>query len=149
MKDPEKRREFTNELLKNSLTRKVQFLTRDQLFEFFKLNEENQLAYKIKMVDTDPSGQSLPPAIQETTMMIEKIKSDDRIFLAIGIDHRDVMPSMAKLGLTNDPEFIAMRDEIQKKLQVHCEMRKAERDAQEKEKTEKAVEQKVEKKGEI
>lgn len=79
-------------------------------------------------------------------MLIEKTKADDKIFLAIGVDFRDTLPNIFKLGLESDPEIKAVLAGTQKKFQAHIEMRQAEREAQEKDKVEdkEAVEQKKE-----
>ena len=64
MKDPEKKKEFQQELIKSTPQREIQPLTREQVLEFSKLNEEYQLAFKIRMVDTFPMGTRIPAAIE-------------------------------------------------------------------------------------
>jgi hypothetical protein len=49
-------------------------------------------------------------------MLIEKTKADDKIFLAIGVDFRDTLPNIFKLGLESDPEIKAVLAGTQKKF---------------------------------
>ena len=64
---------------------------------------------------------------------VEKLRADDEFFNITGIEEEDVEPSIKRLNIEKDPEYVTMVEEWSKKSNAfHDEKRKESEDIMEK-----------------
>jgi len=81
-------------------------LQKEHILAYTRANEKHMYNFKKEMHARMPTGTpEIPINIHQEIIRIEAIQCGDLIFNKFGIESRDVVPSMIKLGLLNDEEI--------------------------------------------
>lgn len=110
MMEPEKRTIFEEEMQKlreEFRTHTLQELTREQCLdsvqklEVAKFEAQKKMYFIVKQ-------QKMQPAMINALIKVEKLRADDQFFNDTGIEEEDVEPSIKRLDLEKEPEYIAI-----------------------------------------
>lgn len=71
-------------------------------------------------------SQKLEPQMINALIKVEKLKADDTFFNETGIEEEDVEPSVLKLGLEKDPEYLAIVEDYAAQSKKFLDDRKQE-----------------------
>ena len=62
-------------------------------------------------------SQRVAPQMIDVVLKMEKLKAEDHFFNETGIEYEDVDPSITRLDMEKDPEFVAIIVEFKKKIE--------------------------------
>ena len=111
------------EIKKKLDNREKRELTRDECVAAKKLVEKNKFEVQQKIFEIVKS-QKLPPQLIHMLMKTEKMKQEDMFFNEMGFEEEDVEPSILRLGIKDDPELVAIREENDARSKKFLEERK-------------------------
>lgn len=126
--DPPKRTIYEEEIqaLRDSLRdRTPRELTREEVLDSVRKLETAKFEAQKKMYDFVRS-QRVAPQMINAVIKVEKLKADDHFFNETGIEEEDVDPSIKRLDMEKDPEFVAIIEEFKKKSEEFLASKKDE-----------------------
>lgn len=71
-------------------------------------------------------SQRVAPQMINAVIKVEKLKADDHFFNETGIEEEDVDPSIKRLDMEKDPEFVAIIEEFKQKSEEFLASKKDE-----------------------
>lgn len=100
-------------------------LTREQCINSVKHLEQAKYDAQVKMYEM-VRAQKIPPQMINAIIKVEKLKADDEFFNAFGLEEEDVEPSVKRLALDKDEEFMAVINEWEAKSKTFLDSKKDE-----------------------
>lgn len=131
MMEPEKRAQFEEEIqaLRDKLrSRPFKELTREQVLDSVGRLEKSKFEAQQKMYMV-VRQQKLEPAMINALIKVEKLRADDQFFIDTGIEEEDVEPSIKRLQLEKDPEYLKVAGEWSEKSKAFLEEKRQESEA--------------------
>jgi hypothetical protein len=116
MMEPERRTVYEEEMVALSekfRIRKQQELTKEECFKSVASLEMAKFEAQKKMYMI-VRQQKLQPQMINALIKVEKLKADDQFFNESGIEEEDVEPSIKRLNLEADPEYLGIVEEWSK-----------------------------------
>jgi len=128
MMDPTRRTTYEEEMQKvryEMLDISKEVLTREQVLNCVRLMEKAKFDAQQKMYEL-VRRQRLPPDAVNQIIKFEELKAGDLFFNETKIEESIVEPSIDALGMKQDPEFLAIIADFEKKSTEYLETKKLE-----------------------